>query len=137
MNLINSPHDFFVVLCALTFLGIFGMAGTYLYWGYARIEEVLKHLQNCKAITGSRFYLQMGPWGRLVMIGMVAGFLAFPASYIKKGILDANDIDAFPQPFKRKLIMSHYVVWGLGGSMLLSVSTMKALEYFICPPQSL
>lgn len=130
MNLISSPHDFFVVLCALTFLGIFGMAGIYLYWGYTRMEEILGHIKNSKAITGSRFYLHMGPWGRLVMVGMVAGFLAFPASYIKKGILETNEVKTFPQPFKGRLIMSHYIVWGLGGSMLLSISAMKVIECF-------
>lgn len=130
MNLISSPHDFFAVLCALTFLGIFSMAGIYLYWGYTRMEEILGHVKNCKVITGSRFYLHMGPWGRLVMVGMVAGFLARPTSYIKKGILDANEIDTFPQPLKRRLTLSHYIVWGLGGIMLLSVSAMKAIELF-------
>ncbi|AVO58953.1 hypothetical protein [Pseudomonas chlororaphis] len=128
MNLISSPHDFFVVLCALTFLGIFSVAGAYLYWGYTCMEEILDRFRSCTAMTGSRFYLQMGPWGRLVMVGMAAGFLAFPASYIKKGILDASEIDTFPQPLKRRLIMSHYLVWGLGGVMILSVSAMKLIE---------
>lgn len=125
---VTTAHIVLASVGALVFVGIFTIMGIYLYLGYTRMEEILSHVKNCKSITKSRFYLDLGPWGRLVMVGIVAGFLALPDLYIKNGSLDADDIKNFPEPLKRRLALSHYIVWGLGLCMFISAIGMKFLD---------
>lgn len=40
----------------------------------------------------------------MAMVGMVAGSLAYPGYYIRKGLMDVDDINNFPEPFKRRLM---------------------------------
>ncbi|OLF52968.1 hypothetical protein [Pseudomonas chlororaphis] len=110
---ITTAHIVLGVFIGITFIGMFAMMGVYLYWGYTRIGEMLGYVKNCQMITGNRFYLHMGAWGRIMMVGVVAGYLAFPGFFIRRGLLDADEINNFPQPLKRRLIISHYLMGGL------------------------
>lgn len=38
------------------------------------------------------------------MIGMISGALAYSNYQIRKGMMDAGDVDNFPEPLKRRLI---------------------------------
>lgn len=131
MSFIEWGYGFFILLCATTFVGVFLVAALYIYWGYFRIDEILGYLGNCKFVAGNTSYLYMGLWGRILMVGMVAGFLAFSKTYIERGGLDAGDIAGFPRALKRRLALSHYVAWVLGGSMLLSVGMIKLIGLYL------
>ncbi|MEW7858936.1 hypothetical protein AB2M95_23750 [Pseudomonas chlororaphis] len=80
------------------------ISGVFFYWGCKRMDEILGYVKNCKIIMNNRFYLYMGACGRMAMIGMVAGSLAYPGYYIRKGLMDIEDIRNFPESLKRRLI---------------------------------
>ncbi|WP_063430217.1 hypothetical protein [Pseudomonas chlororaphis] len=90
--------------CLVTLSGGVIISGVFFYWGCTRMDEILGYVKNCKIIMGNRFYLYMGAWGRMAMVGMVAGSLAYPGYHIRKGLMDVDDINNFPEPFKRRLI---------------------------------
>ncbi|AMS17678.1 hypothetical protein A3218_26550 [Pseudomonas chlororaphis] len=102
--------QFGVAEYALAFCGVVTLSGgaiisgVFFYWGCKRMDEILGYVKNCKIIMNNRFYLYMGAWGRMAMIGMVAGSLAYPGYYIRKGMMDIEDIRNFPEPLKRRLI---------------------------------
>lgn len=107
---------------------MFTMIGIYLYWGYTRMDEMLGYVKNCQMITGNRFYLHMGAWGRMMMVGVVAGYLACPGFFIRRGLLDADEISNFPQPLKRRLIVSHWIMGGLLVSLGLEYIAMTIIR---------
>jgi len=111
--------------CLITFIGTLIMIGVYLHWGNTKTEEIMNHVKNCKIINNNRFYLYMGAWGRMAMMGMISGFLAFPGYHLRKGMLDIDDINNFPELLKKKLIMSFYIGWGILISLALEVIAIK------------
>ncbi|PNA73835.1 hypothetical protein C1Y33_26465, partial [Pseudomonas sp. FW305-76] len=72
--------------------------------------------------------LYMGAWGRMMMVGVVAGYLACPGFFIRRGLLDADEINNFPQPLKRKLIISHWIMGGLLASLGLEYIAMTIIR---------
>ncbi|AJO79679.1 hypothetical protein [Pseudomonas sp. MRSN 12121] len=127
---ITAAHIVLGGCIGITFLGMFTMLGVYLYWGYTRMDEMLGHVRNCQMITGNRFYLSMGPWGRMMMVGVVAGYLACPGFFIRRGLLDADEINNFPQPLKRRLIISHYIMGGLLLSLLMESAAVTLIRHW-------
>ncbi|MBP5076748.1 hypothetical protein HUS84_22735 [Pseudomonas chlororaphis] len=81
------------------------ISGVFFYWGCTRMDEILGYVKNCKAVINNRFYLYMGAWGRMAMVGMIAGSLAYPNYHVRKGLMDADDVNNFPKPFKKKLVV--------------------------------
>ncbi|WJV25098.1 MULTISPECIES: hypothetical protein [Pseudomonas] len=125
---ITTAHIVLGVFIGITFLGMFTMIGVYIYWGYTRMDEMLGYVKNCQMITGNRFYLHMGAWGRMMMVGVVAGYLACPGFFIRRGLLDADEISNFPQPLKRRLIVSHWIMGGLLVSLGLEYIAMTIIR---------
>ncbi|MDX9666761.1 hypothetical protein QMK50_17485 [Pseudomonas sp. P5_152] len=79
-----------------------------LYLAYAKMDVMLEHLKNSRSVmrlSGSR---RIGPWGQLMLIGGIAGFVTFPRRYINKGAICAEDIHNFPAPLKRTLVVLHW-----------------------------
>ncbi|AZD29363.1 hypothetical protein [Pseudomonas chlororaphis] len=89
----------------VTFLGGGIVGGMYFYLSFTRLDEILGYVKNCKLVNNQRYYLYLGAWGRFLMIGMISGALAYSNYQIKKGLMDAGDVDNFPEPLKRRLIV--------------------------------
>lgn len=128
MTFITSAHDFVVVLGGLTLLGLFVVMGVYVYWGYTRMDSIMEGVKECSLINRYRFYLQMGPWGRMMMVGGVASCLLFSKYLIGRGLLNAQDIDDFPGSLKVSMIVSQYVGWGLLVSLFVEYAVLKIIK---------
>jgi len=87
-----------------TFLGGGIVGGVYFYLSFTRMDEILGYVKNCKVVNNQRYYLYMGAWGRFLMVGMISGALAYSGYQIRKGLMDAGDVNNFPEPLKRRLI---------------------------------
>ncbi|WDG75584.1 hypothetical protein [Pseudomonas chlororaphis] len=87
-----------------TFLGGGITAGGYFYLSFTRMDEILGCVKKCKVVNNQRYYLYMGAWGRFLMVGMISGALAYSGYQIRKGLMDAGDVNNFPEPLKRRLI---------------------------------
>ncbi|MCB2252185.1 hypothetical protein KTQ74_09775 [Pseudomonas chlororaphis] len=125
---ITTAHIVLGVFIGITFLGMFVLIGIYMYLGYTSMDKILEAVRNCSLINRYRFYLSVGPWGKMVMVGGVASCLLFSGYLIKHGELSKDDIDNFPEPLKGRLLMSQYVGWALMASLAIEVVAVKMLR---------
>lgn len=107
----NLAYTVFAMLCIPVLGAIFLLLCVFLYISRRYSTAILAHLQNCPAVDQRKFLLRMGIWGRIVFVGSVSSFLAFPKSLVQKGALCANDIENFPSTLKKTLVALHHVNW--------------------------
>ncbi|MFJ2448650.1 hypothetical protein [Pseudomonas sp. NPDC087626] len=81
-----------------------------LYLAYTKMDVMLEHLKNSSAVKALAFYRQLGVWGHLKLIGEIAALITSPDKCIKSGRLSAQDIENFPAPLKKKLILLRWSV---------------------------
>ncbi len=97
--------------------------------GYTQMDLMLSHLKKSSAVTALASLRHGGPWGVLLLVGGIAGFVAFPDFYIKRGTIDADDINNFPAKLKTKLTRLYRVV-----ILLLScMGILLIIKYTIKP----
>lgn len=125
---ITTTHIVLGVFIGVTFLGMFTLIGYYFYLGYTRMDSILEAVKNCSLINRYRFYLFMGPWGKMMMVAGVGNCLLFSNYLIKHGALDKGDIENFPEPLKGRLLMLQYIGWVLLASLFLEVIAVKILR---------
>ncbi|UCR87231.1 hypothetical protein [Pseudomonas chlororaphis] len=99
----------------------------WLYTSYTRMDEMLKHLSNCRAIQIRKPLMGKDPFGRLFMMGTIAGVLLTPKLYLKDGGADPDDIAKFPKHLKRVIAIQYgllvlagtsmFALWGVGKYM--------------------
>ncbi|WDG78609.1 hypothetical protein PUP68_14855 [Pseudomonas chlororaphis] len=104
MSKLSTAEYVLTFLGVATFLGGGIVGGMYFYLSFTRIDEILGYVKNCKVVNNQRYYLYMGAWGRFLMVGMISGALAYSGYQIRKGLMDAGDVDNFPESLKRILI---------------------------------
>ncbi|POA64761.1 hypothetical protein [Pseudomonas sp. GW531-T4] len=115
----NTPEIVFGYLGGVVILGVFVWIGVALHMAYTKLDELLDHLKNCSAIMVRAPLRHGGPWGKLLLIGGISGIVTFPGFYLKRGELSAEDLNNFPAPFKRKLVVLQWSVIGLLGFAFL------------------
>lgn len=91
------------------------------------MDEILKHLSNCRAIQIRRPLMGNDPFGRLFMMGAVSGILTAPKLYLRDGGADLSDIENFPKKLKKTITLQYgflafsvafmFVTWGIGQYM--------------------
>lgn len=92
-----------------------------LHVAYTKMDFILEHLQNCKAIMVLAPLRQGGPWGNLMLTGGIAGIITFHGFYLKRGELSMDDLQAFPPLLKRKLIIMHWSALALMAALIFLV----------------
>lgn len=93
---------------------------------YTKMDFILEHLKNCTAIRARVPLRHGGPWGKLMLIGGISGIITFPGFYLKRGELSLDDLLAFPDVLKRKLIFMHWSALGLMAALTLLVLIGKS-----------
>ncbi|AZD98772.1 hypothetical protein [Pseudomonas chlororaphis] len=127
MNEITTAHIVLGFFMAGTILGAFIMIGVHLYWIRNHLNEALEHFKNSPIVNQQRGFLYFGTWGKMAVIGGIAGFLAHSGYFIKRGLLDADEVDSFPEPLKKKLIVSHYILGGLLTKFFIEYAVMELI----------
>lgn len=79
-----------------------------LHMAYTKMDFILEHLKNCKAIMARVPLRHGGPWGKLMLAGGISGIITFPGFYLNRGELCPNDLLAFPHLLRRKMIILHW-----------------------------
>ncbi|AVO56712.1 hypothetical protein [Pseudomonas chlororaphis] len=116
---------------ALSWISVFVLIllslALWLYTSYTRMDEMLKHLSNCRAIQIRKPLMGKDPFGRLFMMGTIAGVLLTPKLYLKDGGADPDDIAKFPKHLKRVIAIQYgllvlagtsmFALWGVGKYM--------------------
>ncbi|GLK89379.1 hypothetical protein [Pseudomonas turukhanskensis] len=93
--------------------------------GYTQMDSMLAHLKNSSAVVALAPLKNGGPWGVLLLVGGISGFLTFPEFYIKRGTINAKDIEEFPAKLKRKLTILQWSVIALMSLMTLLFAIRK------------
>jgi hypothetical protein len=113
-------------LCGVVLLGIYVWIGVALYLGYTMGEELSKYLKNSLSQITIDTHKHTGPFGMLQLVGGIASVVTFPRFFIKRGIASAADIESFPLPISRKLIILQWSVIGLLATLVFLVSLWES-----------
>ncbi|MGY2292472.1 hypothetical protein ACW9H6_22195 [Pseudomonas sp. SDO528_S397] len=101
---ISVSDSIFLTVGLLSFSGIFICLGVALHMAYTKIDLMLEHLKNCSAVRVHIPLRNGGPWGKLLLVGWIAGVVTFPRGYLKNGSANIEDLNNFPAPLKQKLV---------------------------------
>ena len=102
---VSLADQVFLVLGLSIFGGAFFCIGISLHMAYTKMDFMLEHLKNCSIVKARSPLKYGGPWGRLMLIGWIAGLFTFPEYYLKRGEASAEDLNNFPVDLRKKLVM--------------------------------
>jgi flagellar biosynthesis protein FliQ len=117
-------------LCGLVLVCMFIWIMVALRMAYTQMDEMLEHLKNSPSVMTLVSLRCTGPWGKLMLIGGVSGFVTFPHGYIKRGCISAEDIDNFPTSLKLKLAILQWSIIALFGTMVIFVVLYKIIKAY-------
>ena len=109
-----------VIICQFVCIGIA------LYLSYTKGDLMSSHFKSSSFLLALGIYRRTSLYGRLQLVGSISSILAFPRFFLKRGLANAEDIDSFPLPLKRKLVMLQWSFIGLVIAMVLLVLIGKS-----------
>ncbi|WP_045882027.1 hypothetical protein [Pseudomonas chlororaphis] len=110
---LNTADKIFLVIGLVDFAGIFMVLGICLHMAYTKMDLMLEHLKTSAVLSTLTTLRHGGPWGKLILVGSISGFVTFPNFYLKRGWVSAEDLLGFPAALKRKLVMLQWTALGL------------------------
>jgi hypothetical protein len=99
--------------------GLIICLGVVFHMAYTKMDLMLGHLKNCSVVSTHAPLKEGGPWGRLLLIGWIAGIVTFPGYYLKNGGVSTEDLMNFPAHLKRRLVVTKWVAIVLLVAMIL------------------
>ena len=109
-----------VIICQFICIGIA------LYLSYAKGDLMSSHFKNSSSLLTFGIYRRTSLYGRLQLVGSISSILTFPGFFLKRGLANAEDIDSFPLPLKRQLVMLQWGFIWLVVAMVLLVAIGKS-----------
>lgn len=94
-----------------------------LHLAHTKMDMLLELFPNSAGVKTLAPLRHGGIWGKLMLIGGITSYVAFPGLYLKNGQLSREDLQAIPNSLRRKLALIQWILVAL-------VVTMFAL-YFI------
>ena len=116
---VSVADQVFLVLGLSIFGGAVFCIGLSLHMAYTKMELMLEHLKNCSIVRTHAPLKYGGPWGKLMLIGWIAGVFAFPEYYLKRGQASLNDLNDFPANLRKKLVMLKWASLVLFAAMII------------------
>ena len=116
---VSVADQVFLVLGLSIFGGAVFCIGFSLHMAYTKMELMLEHLKNCSIVRTHAPLKYGGPWGKLMLIGWIAGVFAFPEYYLKRGQASLNDLNNFPANLRKKLVMLKWASLVLFAAMII------------------
>lgn len=83
-----------------------------------KIEMLLRLFPNSVGVKTMTPLRHAGIWGKLMLIGGITGYIAFPGLYLNNGQLSREDLQAIPNSLRRKLAVMHWILVALVVAML-------------------
>ena len=108
---LNTAEKAYLVIGLINFGGGFIFAGTALFLAYTKMDFMLNHLKNCRAVTSSAFLRNGGPWGNLSLMGEIMCVFATPRLALRYGGASTDDMKNFPTGLRRVLITLYWLGW--------------------------
>lgn len=123
---VSVADQLFLVAGLLDFGGIFVCIGVALHMAYTQMDLMLEHLKNCSAVMVQAPLREGGPWGKLLLVGWIAGVVTFPGYYLKHGGASIEDLKSFPASLKRKLVAIKWASIVLLAALILLFTLRKS-----------
>ncbi|MBC2688450.1 MULTISPECIES: hypothetical protein [Pseudomonas] len=119
---LSTADTLFLVVGIIDIAGLFAGIGYMLFLANTKMDILQRCFKNSWGVTEGSAFEYSGVWGRIMMIGRISGCVAFSTFYIKRGLLNPDDLKELPVPLKQKLIALQWV-----GIILLVVMLCLAL----------
>lgn len=92
-----------------------------IYLSRTHLRNVQSRFPNSSCIAGLEIlYKQDSVMGRLMHLNSVCFVLLMPTPFIRKGLADANEVEAFPQRLKLLIVIPSATSWFFFAVMLLT-----------------
>lgn len=117
-------------LCGLVLVCMFVWIAIALHIAYTKMDTMLEYLKNSSSVMALAPLKRGGPWGRLLLIGGISGFVTFPNFYIRRGGVNPEDLRKLPKPLKRQLVVLQWSAITLFISLMLSVASYKLIKAY-------
>lgn len=114
-------------LCGLVLVCMFVWIAVALHMAYTKMDVMLGHLKNSSSVMALAPLRQGGPWGKLLLVGGISGFVTFSSFYVKRGGISTEDLKKIPEQLKRKLAILQWSVISLLAALALFVALYKVI----------
>jgi hypothetical protein len=81
-----------------------------LYLAHTKMDMLLRLFPNSTGVKTLEPLRHAGIWGKLMLIGGITGYVAFPRLYLKNGQLSCEDLQAIPNSLRFKLAVMHWIL---------------------------
>lgn len=127
---LSVPETLFLVVGLIAFGGMFVCLGIWLYLGYAKGDQLRELFKNSHPYITMGSGPHTGPQGKIRLVGSIGLVLALPRSFLKNGLVSAQDIDNFPPALRRKLVSLQWtaIVLLIIGVLLGFTAKFKLLD---------
>ena len=115
-------------ICGAVLISIFIWIAVGLHMAYTKMDIMLRHLEKCSVIADLTPLRKNGPLGKLLLVGSISGVLTFPAMYIRRCNVNADDVKNFPRILKRKLIIMQWMGITLMSALAISVAAYELIK---------
>lgn len=108
---LNTAEKIYLTIGLIDFGGAFIFIGTALYLAYTKMDFMLDHLKNCRAVINRRDLRNEGPRANLVLMGEIMSALALPRLSLRNGGANEDDLRNFPPGLRRILVTLYWLGW--------------------------
>lgn len=110
---LNTADKFFLCASLVNFGGLFIWIGIALYYAYAKMNFMLSYFKNSPVVAIHEFLIHTGFRGRLHVFGLMMGLMVMPGRFLRRGVVDEEDLKSFPAELRQQLIVMFWVCGGL------------------------
>ncbi|WP_455883863.1 hypothetical protein [Pseudomonas putida] len=104
------------------FLSLYIVLIIYAFLAYRRLEYMERLLDKCSFIAFYSRFWDDSPRGRMMRLNAVAVAVLLPKRFLKRGLIDWQQVQAFPRGFKllfRGMFLVSIIFFICGGAILL------------------
>ena len=106
----NSSSLIIAYLGGLVLFLIFVCLVVMLHLAYTKMDMLLELFPNSVGVRTLTPLRHGGTWGKLMLIGGITSYVAFPGLYLKNGQLSWEDLQAIPISLRRKLALIQWIL---------------------------
>jgi hypothetical protein len=110
---LNTIDKVFLTVGLIDFGGAVICIGVALHMAYTKMDVLLDCFKTSPAVRSLAALRHGGPWGRLLVVSGISGFVTFSGFYIKRGTISAEDINNLPPQIRNRLVVFQWCAIGL------------------------
>lgn len=113
----STSQTIIVYLGGLVVFSMSACLGVLLHLAYTKMDILLGLFPNSVGVKTLAPLRHGGIWGKLMLIGGISSYVAFPGPYLKNGQLSREDLEAMPNSLRRRLALMQWILVMLATAM--------------------